>query len=773
MKVKTVVITAAVLGGAAAGIWFGLQHTIKKNQKPVGVVQVGAVNYAQYMYDSGETMYGEIVSRNVQTVELDDEYELVKVYVETGDKVKRGDPLLEYDMTLVELQKEMEELSKQLSEINLASEQKVLTKLQNGQIDDAGLYGEDGDFTGSAEVDIFGELVDDEVVDTATLSADDLFGGENVFEDGEESTEALLSQLAVSSMLAASPGEGTGDPAVGAASPEPVDAAENGDQQEQEQIVNPEETAAQEGTGESSGEAEELIPGEDPASGDEGEDIFTDASDDPVSDESVFFEGGEVIDPIEGETEVFPETEPSEGVIDPDVLSEYIGYVSDFLARYQFVAADFAAGGIGTVSQTDIDKGLEIFRTYLGEPRDVQMEEDLYGNQRLIILYKVPKIVEEILGSGTAQEIQKAYENLCAYKFQHELYKLDPESLNAKEVSNLPVSTLLALEEQIRNTVEAYYAVSLEKRAEYNAAGVKDVLDAYVTALDNYYRFTIEDGDEEILPETEWEEFPWDVDAGLEYEPQRGYTAAELKEAIEGQKRAIRATELEIRESELKIKQYERKLDSRIVKSTMDGVVSAAGTVDDTVAEEQFIVITGAAGLYVKSLISESKLEDVKIGDRLSGYSYEYGQTFTAEITEISVYPSDNKDDYFYFDEGSGAGSAYPFYAFIEADEASGLGEGEVEMTLQNTSASGGIYLENYFVRREPSGRSYVFKRGDDGMLTKQYVQTGSSMYGQAIEIRKGLTEDDYIAFPYGKNVVEGAETQETDDVSGGGSYYY
>ena len=771
MKAKTVVITAVLLGGAAAGIWFGLQHTIKKNQKPVGVVQVGAVNYAQYMYDSGETMYGEIVSRNVQTVELDDEYELVKVYVETGDKVKRGDPLLEYDMTLVELQKEMEELSKQLSEINLASEQKVLTKLQNGQIDDAGLYGEDGDFTGSAEVDIFGELVDDEVVDTATLSADDLFGGENVFEDGEESTEALLSQLAVSSVLTSSAGEDNPDASDEAA----LSALTSGNEDSgsgEDTVLTPEETAAQEETGED----DELISGEDPASGDEGEeggDIFSDPSDDPVSEESVFFEGGEVIDPIEAETDEFSETEPSEGVIDPDVLSEYIGYVSDFLARYQFVAADFAAGGIGTVSQTDIDKGLEIFRTYLGEPRDVQMEEDLYGNQRLIILYKVPKIVEEILGSGTAQEIQKAYENLCAYKFQHELYKLDPESLNAKEVSNLPVSTLLALEEQIRNTVEAYYAVSLEKRAEYNAAGVKDVLDAYVTALDNYYRFTIEDGDEEILPETEWEEFPWGVDEGLEYEPQRGYTAAELKDAIEGQKRAIRATELEIRESELKIKQYERKLDSRIVKSTMDGVVSAAGTVDDTVAEEQFIVITGAAGLYVKSLISESKLEDVKIGDRLSGYSYEYGQTFTAEITEISVYPSDNKDDYFYFDEGSGAGSAYPFYAFIEADEASGLGEGEVEMTLQNTSASGGIYLENYFVRREPSGRSYVFKRGDDGMLTKQYVQTGSSMYGQAIEIRKGLTEDDYIAFPYGKNVVEGAETQETDDVSGGGSYYY
>lgn len=41
---------------------------------------------------------------------------------------------------------------------------------------------------------------------------------------------------------------------------------------------------------------------------------------------------------------------------------------------------------------------------------------------------------------------------------------------------------------------------------------------------------------------------------------------------------------------------------------------------------------------------------------------------------------------------------------------------------------------------------------------------TGRTVYGSAVEIKSGLTEDDRIAFPYGKNAVEGAAV--TDESS-------
>ena len=64
------------------------------------------------------------------------------------------------------------------------------------------------------------------------------------------------------------------------------------------------------------------------------------------------------------------------------------------------------------------------------------------------------------------------------------------------------------------------------------------------------------------------------------------------------------------------------------------------------------------------------------------------------------------------------------------------------------------------FIRYEGT-RAYVYKRNADGLLEKGYIQTGSDLWGSYTEIRRGLSLDDWIAFPYGKNVKDGAQTQE------------
>ena len=54
----------------------------------------------------------------------------------------------------------------------------------------------------------------------------------------------------------------------------------------------------------------------------------------------------------------------------------------------------------------------------------------------------------------------------------------------------------------------------------------------------------------------------------------------------------------------------------------------------------------------------------------------------------------------------------------------------------------------------------YVMKRGEDGLLMKQYIEVGKTS-GEGYEILSGVTTDDYLAFPYGKEVKEGAKTRE------------
>ena len=52
--------------------------------------------------------------------------------------------------------------------------------------------------------------------------------------------------------------------------------------------------------------------------------------------------------------------------------------------------------------------------------------------------------------------------------------------------------------------------------------------------------------------------------------------------------------------------------------------------------------------------------------------------------------------------------------------------------------------------------------RGADGKLEERTVETGRSLWGSATEIRSGLMLEDYVAFPYGRDTVSGAQTVES-----------
>ena len=53
-------------------------------------------------------------------------------------------------------------------------------------------------------------------------------------------------------------------------------------------------------------------------------------------------------------------------------------------------------------------------------------------------------------------------------------------------------------------------------------------------------------------------------------------------------------------------------------------------------------------------------------------------------------------------------------------------------------------------------------KLDENDKLKKQNVVTGKLLWGSYYEVKSGLSEEDYIAFPYGKTVVEGADTKES-----------
>ena len=67
----------------------------------------------------------------------------------------------------------------------------------------------------------------------------------------------------------------------------------------------------------------------------------------------------------------------------------------------------------------------------------------------------------------------------------------------------------------------------------------------------------------------------------------------------------------------------------------------------------------------------------------------------------------------------------------------------------------------NAFIRTE-NGRSYVWVAGENG-LEKREIRTGRSLWGSYLEVLSGLGSEDLVAFPYGKNLREGAPTEKAD----------
>ena len=137
--------------------------------------------------------------------------------------------------------------------------------------------------------------------------------------------------------------------------------------------------------------------------------------------------------------------------------------------------------------------------------------------------------------------------------------------------------------------------------------------------------------------------------------------------------------------------------------------------------------------------------------------SWQTGGQYEARVGSISPYP----DTTGMFD-GSGTETYYPFTAVV-TDKNAVMTNGEwVEVSYTSSNGnkqSDTLTVLKAFVREEGS-KKYVYKRDENNKLKKQYIITGS-LSDTGYEILGGLSPSDWIAFPYGKNVKEGAKTRE------------
>ena len=240
-----------------------------------------------------------------------------------------------------------------------------------------------------------------------------------------------------------------------------------------------------------------------------------------------------------------------------------------------------------------------------------------------------------------------------------------------------------------------------------------------------------------------------------EIEPE-GMTASELVRAIHAKESEVREYDIDVRRKQLELSELQSQLADGVVYAKRSGVIKGLKDMNNVPTDgTPFLTVAGGTGTEVKGSISELLLATIQKGTKVSVTSYETGSIYEAVVTHIDNFPTNSGEGFY---GGNPNVSMYGFTAYIE--KGNDLKQGSylaLSIQQENTDTSS-IYLSNAFIRDE-HGQKYVMK-DVDGKLVKTYIKTGKVYFNMSTEVLSGLSDTDYIAFPYGDGAIEGTRTQ-------------
>lgn len=655
-KVKKIIAGVLVVAVAGTGITAGLMQLKKNSQKTVSVTSVSGL--LQDYYTPNTTIDGTVSSSATQTVTGDKDLIIDQVYVAKGDAVKKDDPLISFDTTLVEMELNIAKLKKQKQEQDLNKAVNRLNSLLNG--------GPVEETDGSTDADNLGTH------GTDSDSADDLAQDNTMSSAADMSGTYLAAAIHPLLVTAFTDGRTTDTTADAASTGTDTDTA---DASSAETITGP-------------ADASNDIPS------------YTDPS---ASD----FEDGSNKNSFNSGTNDSPVPSPTP----TPVLDDHTNYFDPYYIK----------------GDPNITDGNEPFYQKLdGESIPFTgsgTEEDPY-----VFLCSSAKEKVTVMGSffnrlaGYSSDGTKiVHQGGCWYQLEFHQNDTIADYENRKE------------------SCTGYYLIngSLLEQSVYEFTEVE---------------FTLADAskyDDDEIPDD-------DNPGGYDPAEPTG-TPISRADAIKYQRSKIASLKLDIQESDIKISQLEKKANKKLISSKLDGTVTYVGdTSGETTDGNALIKVKSSDGFYVIGSISELMLDEITEGTVLNCTSYTSG-SFEAEVMDVSEYPVTSNS---YYGDSNPNVSYYAFTAVVTDKSLQLEDQDYVTITYETSSSEGSMVIQKAFVRSE-NGKSYVYK-DENGVLKKQELTVGSTVdNGYSVIVKGGITSDDLIAFPYGKDVKEGAKTKE------------
>lgn len=676
--VKRIIVGVLIAALASAGIYTGLMHV---KESKVTEVPVTSVSNLMTDWYSETTLDGTITTNVAQNVNMDKDMIIEKIYVSQGDDVKKGDNLISFDMTLVEMELNIAKLKLQKQEQDLTKAQNRLTSLQNG-----GPIEDSTDSTDDTELN----STDGNTGDSNMTSTDTPSDGSG--DDEMQSTTGSLGTAVAGSYLASA-----SQPLLLSAF---TDTASASEESQEADVIDGEEAAA----GETS-DGEQLDEDED--SSDDG--LIMDPSyQDPTVDDITDGETPDLNAGDDSTPSVSPTPTPTLGpneLPDPNATEEEIPGITDgepqFYQKLDYTSQPFT--GTGT-------------------------EDDPY-----VFLVSSAKGKVTVMGSffnrmaGYSEDGTKVVQKGGSW-FQLEFHEND---------------TIADFEDR-KLSCTGYYLIdgSLLENPVYMYAETEFTLDDAMKYDDT--------GDDDEIPD----------DSG-DGDDSMDSTTMTREDAIKIQKNKVSSLKLDIEESNLNITKLENKVKNKLVTSKLDGTVAYIG--DEATGSyngDAFLKVKSKDGFYVTGTVSELMRDQMKEGTLLQCTSYDSG-SFEAKVLNVSDYPVDSSNNFYYGGDSNPNVSYYTFNAEITDQSLQFTDQDYVTISLKSNKLSkGSLVVMKAFIRTE-NGTSYVYK-DVKGTLKKQQVTVDSIVNsGYYAIVTSGLKSDDLLAFPYGNTVQEGAKTKE------------
>ncbi|RGH51609.1 hypothetical protein DW894_01600 [Ruminococcus sp. AM41-10BH] len=675
--VKRIIVGVLIAALASAGIYTGLMHV---KESKVTEVPVTSVSNLMTDWYSETTLDGTITTNVAQNVNMDKDMIIEKIYVSQGDDVKKGDNLISFDMTLVEMELNIAKLKLQKQEQDLTKAQNRLTSLQNG-----GPIEDSTDSTDDTELN----STDGNTGDSNMTSTDIPSDGSG--DDEMQSTTGSLGTAVDGSYLASA-----SQPLLLSAF---TDTASVSEESQEADVIDGEEAAGETSDGEQLDEDED--------SSDDG--LIMDPSyQDPAVDDITDGETPDLNAGDDSTPSVSPTPTPTLGpneLPDPNATEEEIPGITDgepqFYQKLDYTSQPFT--GTGT-------------------------EDDPY-----VFLVSSAKGKVTVMGSffnrmaGYSEDGTKVVQKGGSW-FQLEFHEND---------------TIADFEDR-KLSCTGYYLIdgSLLENPVYMYAETEFTLDDAMKYDDT--------GDDDEIPD----------DSG-DGDDSTDSTTMTREDAIKIQKNKVSSLKLDIEESNLNITKLENKVKNKLVTSKLDGTVAYIG--DEATGSyngDAFLKVKSKDGFYVTGTVSELMRDQMKEGTLLQCTSYDSG-SFEAKVLNVSDYPVDSSNNFYYGGDSNPNVSYYTFNAEITDQSLQFTDQDYVTISLKSNKLSkGSLVVMKAFIRAE-NGTSYVYK-DVKGTLKKQQVTVGSIVNsGYYAIVTSGLKSDDLLAFPYGNTVQEGAKTKE------------